>query len=78
MKSANYSYKVSDKLNSREQEFYFAILKLLDEQSFITARIISDTTAMPESTTRRYLTKLCRLELIRADGRNRGKKYYKA
>lgn len=90
LKSANYgedvsdkvsdkmSDKMSDKLNAREQEFYLAILKLLNEQSFVTTKVISDNIAMPESTTRRYLKKLCMLALIRADGKNKGKKYYKA
>ena len=71
------SDKVSDKLNSKEYAFYLAILELLGEQSFVTTRIIADNTAIPESTTRRYLAKLCELELIKADGKNRGKKYYK-
>ena len=81
LKSANYSDKVSDKvsdkLNSKEYAFYLAIMELLGEQSFVTTRIIADNTAIPESTTRRYLAKLCELELIKADGKNRGKKYYK-
>ncbi len=39
-------------------------------------KIMAEVTGMAESTTRRYLTKFCHWEIIKSDGKNRGKKYY--
>ena len=70
------SDKVSDKMSDKEKSFYLKLLKTYENTEFVTTKMMIDASGMAESTTRRYLTKLCELGIVKADGKNKGKKYY--
>ena len=70
------SDKVSDKMSDKEKSFYLKLLKTYETTEFVTTKMMIDVSGMAESTTRRYLTKLCALGIVKADGKNKGKKYY--
>lgn len=72
----NMSDKMSDKMNDKEKMFYSLVLQAFQSTDFITTKIMSKTTGMAASTTRRYLTKFCNLGILCSDGKNRGTKYY--
>lgn len=81
LKNVNYeaqkvSDKVSDKLSDKEQYFFTTFLTLVEQNGFVTTKAIAEVIKMPETTARRYLAKLCKLDIIVSDGKNRGRKYY--
>ena len=77
LKNVNYeAQKVSDKLSDKEQYFFTTFLTLVEQNGFITTKAIAEVIRMPETTARRYLAKLCKLDIIVSDGKNIGRKYY--
>lgn len=74
--SSKMSDKMSDKMNDKEKLFYGLLLRTFEDFDYVTTKIMAEVTGMAESTTRRYLTKFCHWEIIKSDGKNRGKKYY--
>lgn len=70
------SDKTSDKMSDKEQRFYRSLLIAYEKCDFVTTKMMSEMIGMPESTTRRYLSKFCEIGLIRAEGKNKGTKYY--
>lgn len=68
--------KVSDKVSDKEQYFFTTFLTLVEQNGFVTTKAIAEVIKMPETTARRYLAKLCKLDIIVSDGKNRGRKYY--
>lgn len=70
------SDKVSDKLSDKEQYFFTTFLTLVEQNGFVTTKAIAEVIKMLETTARRYLAKLCKLDIIVSDGKNRGRKYY--
>lgn len=63
-------------MNDKEKLFYGLLLRTFEDFDYVTTKIMAEVTEMAESTTRRYLTKFCHWEIIKFDGKNRGKKYY--
>lgn len=63
-------------MSDKEKSFYLKLLKTYETTEFVTTKMMIDVSGMAESTTRRYLTKLCALGIVKADGKNKGKKYY--
>lgn len=77
LKNVNYeAQKVSDKVSDKEQYFFTTFLTLVEQNGFVTTKAIAEVIKMPETTARRYLAKLCKLDIIVSDGKNRGRKYY--
>ena len=81
LKNVNYeaqkvSDKVSDKLSDKDQYFFTTFLTLVEQNGFVTTKAIAEVIKMLETTARRYLAKLCKLDIIVSDGKNRGRKYY--
>lgn len=70
------SDKMSDKMSDKEKLFYWSLRKLFDEEEFVTTKMLSEATKIPSSTVRRYLNKFCKQNIIKADGKNKGTKYY--
>ncbi len=68
---------LSDKMSDKEKAFYGTVQNLLAQSESITTREIINATNMKDSTARRYLSKLCDWGLIRAEGKNKGARYYK-
>lgn len=72
LKNVNYeaqkvSDKVSDKLSDKEQYFFTTFLTLVEQNGFVTTKAIAEVIKMPETTARRYLAKLCKLDVIVSD-----------
>ena len=65
-----------NKMSDKEKMFYSLLLLKYEESNFVTTKMMADISGMAESTTRRYLTKFCEMNLIKSDGKNRGTKYY--
>lgn len=61
------SDKVSDKLSDKEQYFFTTFLMLVEQNGFVTTKAIAEVIRMPETTARRYLAKLCKLDIIVSD-----------
>ena len=70
------SDKVSDKMSDKEKLFYQLLLQTFSTSEYVTTKIMSEVSDMPESTTRRYLNKFCDLKILKSDGKNKGTKYY--
>ena len=68
--------KMSDKMSDKEKTFYHLLLQTFNTSDYVTTKIMSEKSDMPESTTRRYLNKFCELKVLKSDGKNRGTKYY--
>lgn len=74
LKNVNYeaqkvSDKVSDKLSDKEQYFFTTFLTLVEQNGCVTTKAIAEVIKMPETTARRYLVKLCKLDIIVSDGK---------
>ena len=81
LKNVNYgttkvSDKVSDKLNEKEKCFFNVLMMLAKQHDFVTTKVVAEAAGMPEATTRRYLAKFSKMDIIVSDGKNRNKKYY--
>lgn len=81
LKNVNYgttkvSDKVSDKLNEKEKCFFNVLMTLAKQHDFVTTKVVAEAAGMPEATTRRYLAKFSKMDIIVSDGKNRNKKYY--
>lgn len=77
MKNVNYvTTKVSDKLNEKEKCFFNVLMTLAKQHDFVTTKVVAEVAGMPEATTRRYLAKFSKMDIIVSDGKNRNKKYY--
>lgn len=81
LKNVNYgttkvSDKVSDKLNEKEKCFFNVLMTLAKQHDFVTTKVVAEAAGMPEATTRRYLAKFSKMDIIVSDGKNRSKKYY--
>ena len=63
-------------MSDKEKKFYASLLSAFEQLNYVTTKIMAENTGMAESTTRRYLTKFCDLEILKSDGKNRGTKYY--
>lgn len=70
------SDKMSDKMSDKEKQFYTLTFALFENSEFITNIDVSRRTGMPASTVRRYLKKLCELNILDTQGTNKGTKYY--
>ena len=70
------SDKMSDKMSDKQKEFYLRLIEVLKTTEYVTTKIMSEQTNIPESSTRRYLTKFCEMQILRSDGKNKGTKYY--
>ena len=68
--------KMSDKMSDKEKLFYRLLLQTFEKTDYVTTKMMSKVSRMPESTTRRYLNKFCDLEIIKSDGKNKWTKYY--
>ena len=51
-------------------------LALAKQYDFVTTKVVAEAAGMPEATTRRYLAKFSKMDIIVSDGKNRSKKYY--
>ncbi len=69
-------FDVTPKMSDKEKIFYSFLTQALEENDFVTTKLMAELTGMAESTTRRYLTRFCDLEIIHSNGKNRGTKYY--
>lgn len=76
LKNVNYgttkvSDKVSDKLNEKEKCFFNVLMTLAKQHDFVTTKVVAEAAGMPEATTRRYLAKFSKMDIIVSDGKNR-------
>jgi Fic family protein len=69
------SDKVSDKLSKTENEVYLIIKKYLQENKFINTQVASLLIQKSLPTTRRYLVKFTKENLLTAHGENKARKY---
>lgn len=69
------SDKMSDKLNEKEKMFLSLLMEQLKSREYVTTSFMAGITEIPASTVRRYMNKLCKLKVVEAEGRNKGKKY---
>lgn len=77
LKNVNYgTTKVSDKLNEKEKCFFNVLMTLAKQHDFVTTKVVAEAAGMPEATTRRYLAKFSKMDIIVSDGKNRSKKYW--
>ena len=72
------SDKMSDKMSDKEKLFYGSLLQAFGNSEYVTTKIMSEVTGMADSTVRRYMNKFCDFGIIKADGKNKGTKYYLA
>lgn len=70
------SDKMSDNLSDKEKRFIDIMFEQFEENEYITTAIMAKASGMPMSTVRRYITKLCEMEIIYSEGKNKGTKYY--
>lgn len=63
-------------MSDKERTFYYSLLEVLKKHEFVTAKMLSEATKMPDSTVRRYLSKFEELNIIGSEGKNKGKKYF--
>ena len=64
-------------LNLRNLLYVINVLMTLAKQhDFVTTKVVAEAAGMPEATTRRYLAKFSKMDIIVSDGKNRSKKYY--
>ena len=70
------SDKMSDNLSDKEKRFIDMMFEQLKENEYITTAIMAKASGMPMSTVRRYITKLCEMDIIYSEGKNKGTKYY--
>lgn len=61
------SDKVSNKLSDKEQCFFTIFLTFVEQNSFVNTKALVEVIKMPEPTARRYLAKLCKLDIIVSD-----------
>jgi len=67
---------MSDKMSDKEKALYNQLNKLVSADEYITTAMIAEEINIPISTVRRYMTRFCKLGIVRAEGKNRGKRYY--
>lgn len=60
----------------QQKEFYLLLMEVLKTTEYVTTKMMLKQSDIPESTTRRYLTKFCEMKIIKSDGKNKGTKYY--
>ena len=69
-------FEDNHKMSDKEKLFYCLLLQTFEKTDYVTTKMMSEVSRMPESTTRRYLNKFCDLEVIKFDGKNKWTKYY--
>ena len=46
-------------------------MTLAKQHEFVTTKVVAEAAGMPEATTRRYLAKFSKMDIIVSDGKNR-------
>ena len=67
---------MSDKLNRKEREFLDIVIRVIEERGYVTTKNMSDMTDIPVSTVRRYMKKMCELNILDLQGKNKNSQYY--
>ena len=55
---------------------FYVYLFELNLRNLLYVIVVAEAAGMPEATTRRYLAKFSKMDIIVSDGKNRSKKYY--
>ena len=73
---AGFKNKVSDKVSDKEKMLLDYFIEFSQKFDYVTTKMLVEVTEMGESTVRRHLNKFCEMNIIEADGKNKGTKYY--
>lgn len=67
---------MSEKLSDKEKKFIDIMIEEFKRNVYITTAIMVNASGMPISTVGRYMTKLCEMNIVYSEGKNKGTKYY--
>lgn len=66
---------LGDKLTGKEKVFLEILIKQLNEDEYVTTKVMSNITRIPSSTIRRYMKKFCELGILVSEGKNKSTQY---
>lgn len=66
---------LGDKLTGKEKVFLEILIRQLNEDEYVTTKVMSNITRIPSSTIRRYMKKFCELGILVSEGKNKSTQY---
>ena len=69
------SDRLGDKLTGKEKVFLEILIRQLNEDEYVTTKVMSNITRIPSSTIRRYMKKFCELGILVSEGKNKSTQY---